>query len=305
MRWHPLLWLAIVFATPAPLAAQVDFIGKAPENATETLEFTTVSKHSMKSDALSSAGQTSTSTQFLFKYGEHNDAESFTPVQVSVASHTLDGEFPAPPAGEKVRVVFDSAKPNAKPANEFFEPLFAQQRLLLTSKIAGECGDDGKVYRPRDAQGDVTPEHEQLLGYLNWRMGSMLQQGLKPGDSWVVHQQQAFGSGQVLELDKHFEYVGLDTSDKAKKFGKKLHKFKLKSTDPKLTFGQIPGMTLKSQEMAIEEQSGEMLFNEELARAESATESIKVTGKLVLGIGAEEIVAEMEVDVDGTTKFVE
>jgi hypothetical protein len=304
MPWHHLACLIVVLAAPSYVGAQVNFVANAPSSTTEVYEFAAISKHSMKSKVLSVEGASTASTRYRFDFGPHHQ-DGYTPVNISVASLKLEADSPVPPEGKMVKLIFDSAKPNAKATNPLFEPVLAQQRKLLQSKQSYEYGDDHKIYRPQGETGELTPEQSQLLGFMNWRMGTMLQQGVQVGDTWVVQEQRVLGLGQVVELEKHFEYLGIDKSDASIKSKKKLHKFGIATKNPKITFTNFPGGNLEAKEVTIEGEAGEMLFNEVQGRMESAAESFKIFGRLVVNAGGVDVVADVTVSVESTTKFIE
>lgn len=155
--------------------------------------------------------------------------------------------------------------------------------------VAVEIDEQALEEIPESMRGDFSAD--RLLELENLDLNRLPDEPVSPGDSWERAEEMPLGQGQIFHIRKTYTYVGRE-----ERGGRMLDRVRIKPTA--LRYSLRPGsalpLSVKDSDLAIVEGAGELWFDPETQRTVELTESMQVTGSLMLVIAEQELPSQLE-----------
>ncbi len=210
-----------------------------------------------------------------------------------------------------MNISFDSAAPPAKDDSPlgFVIDLF---RALVGSSYTVNVNDKGEAVsvegtdkvldkarelNPMAAdlmKGDLDPE--RIKGNFKEEMGQLPDILVRPGDTWTRTEHRDIGSGQVLEFEKKYEYLGTVEKD-----GKTLDKLGVKATAVKYSQGGAgadQGLKVEKSDLKVDSSEGTLLFDREAGVFVEAQTVDRIKGTMTMAIMGQTLNADLDLTLD-------
>jgi hypothetical protein len=138
--------------------------------------------------------------------------------------------------------------------------------------------------------------HEQELSRLP-------KKAVKPGDAWEQVDDVDLGSGQMLKMERRYEYLGTE-----QRGGRQLDKIGI--TDKRVVSLDLPANPLvpikvSNVNLDVAESKGTLYFDRERGLDASLNHLMHLKGKLTLTIGEQELPTDLDLKIEGTQKLKE
>jgi hypothetical protein len=209
---------------------------------------------------------------------------------------------------------FDSANPNAPPANAALEPLAAMYRALVGSSYTLVLDKDRKV-RAAEGLDDLLaragPAADSLRADLNVKrlasdhavaLARLPDGPVNMGDRWEREEVLGVGSGQMLTFKAFYEYRGTVEQD-----GRTLDRIGMHIESVRFTIAEdapIP-VRAKSSDLRIESSSGTLLFDRERGEMVDTRSAMRIVGSLLLDVMGNELPGKLDLTMEtrSVTRF--
>ena len=285
-------------AAPCKAQAPVSLIRKLPENsafatATRQKVMQTMMVAGMKQDT--SSEQTAVVRTRIGKRAADGS------ISVNTDFKQLQMQLKIPTLGD---VTFDSVNPDKATDSPLTPLLKAISSMAWTSTydknnvVTAVAGHD-KALESLDAalRDGVKKRYEPdyLRATANDSLDRIPSKPTKPGESWVQTTTTRLDSAQSLTFTKKYTYRGVVESD-----GKTVDRIDVVTTAVKLEIEGGPGVPIKliKSDLKIGKSNGTLLFDRQLGRVISETETNQIKGPITLGVGEQEFPAEIDLTIE-------
>lgn len=213
-----------------------------------------------------------------------------------------------------VTIEFDSKKPNKPAPDPRLEPLLKALRASAQLKYRQVLGKDNRVVAVTGSQSilkeldpaiaammkdQVDPDY--LKTAANQDLDQIPQKPIKKGDKWQRKKKLRLGSGQIMEIESEYEYLGV-----VQHKGKMLHK--IRSVAKEVTYGQDPAAVAQfkvvASDLGIETLEGVIYFDQAVGRVCETHHKVRITGDLRMTIQGQEksCTLDLTISADATVE---
>jgi hypothetical protein len=209
-----------------------------------------------------------------------------------------------------MKIEFDSARPDgAKADNQMFQAILDGLKGMIGAELTYVYDKNNKVVAVEGAdkvlaalpessrmalKDQLDPERIKLQA--NQELGVLPDGPVKQGDRWKRTETRDLGSGQKLDSEVYYEYLGT-----VEKNGKTYDKIGMFVESVKFGIAEDAPIPIKlvSSDLKAEASSGTILFDRELGTVVESTSSLRVTGPMVLSVMGMELPAKLDLTMEG------
>ncbi len=207
-----------------------------------------------------------------------------------------------------LNVEFDSAKPDAAPANPQLAAAIDIFKAMNGARWSEVRGKDNRVISVEGSLNvleNLGPESQNALRdqldpeYLkrsaNREMDKLPSKPVTKGDKWDLEDTQNLGAGQKMTFKTTYQYEGQASLE-----GKSYDKISFSHTgvayqsDPK---GGLP-WNVKKSDLKVASSKGEMFFDRRQGAVIRTTEKVHIQGELVFAAGGQELPGKLDLTID-------
>lgn len=249
------------------------------------------------------------------------DVEQVITTSLSMGKRGNDGLIPVTIKVESLRanmnlpggmnITYDSSSPQEKDESPlgFVKDVF---RALVGSSYTVNVNDKGEAVsvegtdKVLDKARELNPmaadlmkgelEAEQIKKNFKEELGQLPDILVRPGETWTRTEHKDIGSGQVLEFEKTYEYLGT-----VEKGGKTLDKIGVKATAVKYSQGGAgadQGLQVEKSDLKIDSSDGTLLFDREAGVVVESKTSNRIKGTMTMKIMGQELNADLDLTMD-------
>lgn len=296
------LAIALVFGVGAVAHAQTQLVRKYKDGESYSTSVDVISKQTMN---ILGMNQETSSQQNMVIKSQVGRRGADGQLRVDHKVDAMQVELKVPVLGE---IKFDSAKPDSATESPITPLLKAGAKGSWTevldkdNRVVAIEGREKALEGVPDelkerAKAQIDPAY--LKEAANRQIDRIPSKPLKPNDSWEQTETMRIDGGQTLTFKKTYTYKGPETVQ-----GVAVDRIDVKATEVKLeiNFGGAIPLKLVKSDLKIGESKGVIHFDRNVGRVIFDDQSHQIKGPLTLGIGDQEIPADIDLNLTTTSR---
>lgn len=210
-----------------------------------------------------------------------------------------------------ITIEFDSKKPGEDPDNPNLGPVMEALRASARLKYRQVYDKNNRVVAVTGSESILATlkptvaamlkdqiDSEYLKQAANQELDQIPAKPIKKGDKWQRTKKLRLGSGQIMEIDSEYEYLGT-----VQHKGKILHK--IVSVSKEVRYEQDPAAAahfkVMSSDLGIETKEGTIFFDQKAGRVCESYHRLRITGALQMQIQGKENPCELDLTIAADT----